>query len=149
MKPQSCKNKGRILQKKVCQSILDAFPDLKEDDVGSCGMGQNGEDIKLSPKARDLIPVSIECKNQEKLNIWDAIDQCEKNTPSGITPVVIFKRNRTETYSVLKWDSLLDLYSNKNAPEEETDERVKRIRTLVTELHELVNNVNTLDSEKM
>ena len=94
----------------------------------------------MSPRARELLPISVECKNQEKLNIWEAIDQCEKNTPSGATPIVIFKRNRSEVYSVLKWDNLLGLYSKKP---EETDERVKRVKTLVAELHELLQNCAT------
>ena len=38
-------------------------------------MGESGEDIQLSPAARKLIPFAFECKNQEKLNIWESLKQ--------------------------------------------------------------------------
>ena len=47
-------------------------------------MGESGEDIKLSPAARKLIPYSFECKNQEKLNIWEALSQAEENAGDTI-----------------------------------------------------------------
>ena len=40
-------------------------------------MGDSGEDILLSPAARKLFPFSVECKNQEKLNIWSSLEQAE------------------------------------------------------------------------
>ena len=75
-------------------------------------MGASGEDILLSPAARKLFPFSVECKAQEKLNIWSALEQAEENS-SGHTPLLIFKRNRTKTYAVLEFDKLLELLSDK------------------------------------
>ena len=80
MKPQSCKNKGRILQKKIVESLYKAFPQLTEGDLRSTSMGASGEDIQISPAARLLIPFSIEAKNQEKVNIWSAYSQCLSNS---------------------------------------------------------------------
>ena len=71
-------------------------------------MGDSGEDIQLSPAARKLIPYSIECKNQEKLNIWGALEQAEKNSGDS-KPVLIFKRNRSKTYVVLEIEDFIDL----------------------------------------
>ena len=71
-------------------------------------MGDSGEDILLSPAARRLFPFSVECKNQEKLNIWSALEQREDNSNNHI-PLVVFKRNRSKTYAVLEFDSLLKL----------------------------------------
>jgi hypothetical protein len=71
-------------------------------------MGDSGEDILLSPAARRLFPFSVECKNQEKLNIWGALEQAEENSGNH-TPLVIFKRNRSKTYTVLEFDKLLEL----------------------------------------
>ena len=71
-------------------------------------MGESSEDIKLSPAARKLIPYSFECKNREKLNIWDSLKQAEEN--SGVsTPVLIFKRNRSKTYAVLNVEDFIKL----------------------------------------
>ena len=52
------------------------FNNLSQDDISCAIMGESGVDIKLSPKARKLIPYSIECKNKEtdeiiKLNYWE------------------------------------------------------------------------------
>jgi hypothetical protein len=102
------KNKGKRLQNKVRDILLEAFQDLEQDDIRSAIMGESGEDIKLSPAARKLIPYSIECKNQEKLNIWEALSQAEEN--SGVsTPVLIFKRNRSKTYAVLPIEEFINL----------------------------------------
>tara|TARA_R110000765_G_scaffold136938_1_gene236334 strand:+ start:316 stop:657 length:342 start_codon:yes stop_codon:yes gene_type:complete len=108
MKPQSAKAKGRNLQKNVRDLILEKFNQLEEDDVRSTSMGASGEDLLLSPAARKLFPFSVECKNQESLNIWSAIEQAENNSGNH-TPLVIFKRNRTKTYAVLEFDKLLKL----------------------------------------
>ena len=108
MKPRSAKNKGKRLQNKVRDLILEKFNILEEDDVRSITMGDSGEDILLSPAARRLFPFSVECKNQEKLNIWGALEQADGNSGDH-APLVIFKRNRTKTYAVLEFDKLLKL----------------------------------------
>ena len=108
MKPRSAKNKGKRLQNKIRDLILEKFDSLEPDDVRSITMGDSGEDILLSPAARRLFPFSVECKNQEKLNIWGALEQAEDNSGNH-TPLVIFKRNRAKTYAVLEFDRLLEL----------------------------------------
>ena len=108
MKLRSAKNKGKRLQNKVRDIILEKFDSLEPDDVRSITMGDSGEDILLSPAARRLFPFSVECKNQEKLNIWEALDQAEGNSGKH-TPLVIFKRNRSKTYAVLEFKELLKL----------------------------------------
>ena len=108
MKSRSAKNKGKRLQNNFRDLLLETFNQLEPDDIRSAIMGESGEDIKLSPAARRLIPYSFECKNQEKLNIWSSLEQAENN--SGVhTPLLIFKRNRTKTYAVLEFDKLLEL----------------------------------------
>ena len=108
MKPRSAKNKGKRLQNKIRDLILEKFDSLEPDDVRSITMGDSGEDILLSPVARRLFPFSVECKNQEKLSIWSALEQAEENSGDHV-PLVIFKRNRTKTYAVLEFDKLLEL----------------------------------------
>ena len=108
MKPRSAKNKGKRLQNKVRDLILEKFNSLESDDVRSITMGESGEDILLSPAARKLFPFSVECKNQAKLNIWKSLEQSETNSGKH-TPIVIFKRNRTKTYVALEFKKLLEL----------------------------------------
>ena len=113
MKSRSAKNKGKRLQNKIRDLILEKFSTLENDDVRSITMGDSGEDILLSPAARKLFPFSVECKNQEKLNIWSALDQAEQNSGEH-TPLVIFKRNRSKTYAVLQIEKLLELLDESN-----------------------------------
>ena len=108
MKPRSAKNKGKRLQNKIRDLILEKFDILEPDDVRSITMGDSGEDILLSPAARKLFPFSTECKNQEKLNIWSSLEQAETNSGNHI-PIVIFKRNRSKTYVALEFEKLLEL----------------------------------------
>lgn len=109
MRPQSAKSKGRRLQQKVADSILKAFPHLKADDCFSTSMGAQGEDIRMSPLTRESVPLSIECKCQEKLNVWSCLEQANSNCPPNASPCLVFSRNRAPTYAVVQWPFLLEL----------------------------------------
>ena len=109
MKPQSAKAKGRRLQQLVAAALLEAFPALAEDDVRSTPMGAPGEDVRLSPTARELVPFAFECKNAERVNVWDAIRQCACNTPVGCTPVVVIKKNAAPPYALLPFADFVRL----------------------------------------
>ena len=108
MKTSSAKAKGRRLQQKVRDLLLETFTELEPDDIRSTSMGVSGEDLQLSPAARKLIPFAIECKNQEKLNVWDSLKQAEENS-GDYSPVLIFKRNRSKTYAVLEIEKFIEL----------------------------------------
>ena len=109
MKTRSGKAKGRRLQNKIRDVLLEHFSDkLEPDDIRSQIMGMSGEDIVLSPAARKLIPYSFECKNQEKLNIWSSLEQAEENS-GDYPPVLIFKRNRSKTYVTIELEEFLKL----------------------------------------
>jgi len=63
-------------------------------------MGASGEDVLLSPKARAIFPYSVECKNQERLNLWKAWEQAEANAGSH-EPLLIVKRNQRKPLAVM------------------------------------------------
>ena len=113
MKTSSAKAKGRRLQQEVRALLVEAFHQLLPDDIRSTGMGQSGEDLQMSPLARQHIPFSFECKNQEKLNIWSAIKQAEANN-GGYDPAVVFKRNRTKPYVAIPLETFVDLIKKAN-----------------------------------
>ena len=87
-------------------------PYLHEDDIKSQTMGMTGEDIILSPAARKLIPFSFECKNVERLQMWQAIDQCETNKPDYSAPAVVFKKNNKEPYVAIPFSVFCDMLQN-------------------------------------
>ena len=111
IKPRSSKSKGRRLQQFVKDSILKAWDRLQPGDVRSTAMGQSGVDIQLSPYAKSLIPLAIETKNVEKLNVWAAIDQAKANAQKeGLVEAVIISRNNLpEPYAILPWKFVLIL----------------------------------------
>ena len=113
MKTRSAKAKGRRLQNKIRDLLLEEFKELEPDDIRTAIMGETGEDIKLSPAARRKIPYSFECKNQEKLNIWESLKQAEENS-GDYDPVLIFKRNRSKTYAVINIEKFIELINENN-----------------------------------
>ena len=115
MKSRSAKNKGKRLQNSIRDLLLETFRQLEPDDIRSAIMGESGEDIKLSPAARKLIPYSFECKNQEKLNLWDSLSQAEENA-GNYDPVLIFKRNRSKTYAVINIEKFIELINENSKP---------------------------------
>jgi hypothetical protein len=109
MKPRSAKAKGRKLQNNVRDLIQEHFPQLHPDDVVSTQMGGSGVDIQLSPAARKVFPYSIECKNTEKLNIWEALKQAETNVKDGTQAALFFKRNHSKTYVAIEAEHFFEL----------------------------------------
>ena len=112
MKTRSAKAKGRRLQNKIRDLLLEEFKELEPDDIRTAIMGETGEDIKLSPAARKKIPYSFECKNQEKINIWESLKQAEENS-GDYSPILIFKRNRSKTYVTIELEEFIKLINVK------------------------------------
>ena len=99
MKTQSRKAQGRRLQQKFMQLLIEDL-DIDPEDIESRSMGAGGEDLIMSKAARNKFPFSIECKNQERMNIWSAWDQAVNNR--GIyEPLVVIKKNGVNPLVVL------------------------------------------------
>lgn len=119
MNPKSVKAKGRLLQNLVRDKLRVAHNlCLVDDDIKSQTMGMTGEDIVLSPKARKYIPYSFECKNQERIQLWKAIEQAEANKKDDCNIAVVIKRNRTKPYVVIDLDHFVDLIVGDGLKEE-------------------------------
>ena len=108
IKPRSAKNKGMRFQKYIVEEILKTYPTLTMNDIRSTPASVTGSDVWLSEAALKLFPYSVECKCVEKLNIWSALKQAESANREQ-TPLLIFKRNRTETFCCLKFEDFLNL----------------------------------------
>ena len=111
---RSSKAKGRRLQNFVRDMLREIYlPELHEDDIKSQTMGMTGEDIVLSPAAREICPFSFECKNVERLQMWRAIEQCETNRPDHSTSAVVFKKNGKEPYIAIPFQIFCDILQHK------------------------------------
>lgn len=81
--------------------------EIDPEDIESRSMGAGGEDLIMSKAARNKFPYSVECKNQERLNIWTAWEQANNNR--GIyEPIVVIKRNGTAPLVVLDAENFLE-----------------------------------------
>lgn len=87
------------MQQQIRDLILNIFTELEPDDVRSTAMGQNGEDIQLSPKARQFLPFQIECKNKKEVAVINWLKQA--GTHGNHIPIVIAKQNHSEPVVVI------------------------------------------------
>ena len=94
MKTQSAKAKGRRLQQWFRALLIEKL-DIHPEDIESRSMGAGGEDLIMARAAREKFPYSIECKNQESVNLWKSYEQAQENS-KDYEPVVILKRNNTK-----------------------------------------------------
>jgi hypothetical protein len=115
IKLSSSKAKGRNLQQSVRDTILENFPELEPDDCKSTGMGQSGEDVQLSPSARKLLPVSIECKARKSIVIYSWYHQAKTNCKAGLEPVLVVKVDRKRPLVCVDAEYFFKVMAERNA----------------------------------
>lgn len=82
--------------------------DIHPDDIKTAVMGESGEDIKMARAAREKFPFSLECKNVEKLNVWQAYEQACENS-GDYEPLVVMKKNRKKPLVVMDAEAFINL----------------------------------------
>jgi len=110
MKTQSAKAKGRRFQQWVRDKLIEVL-DIHPEDIESRSMGAGGEDLIMARAARETFPYSIECKNQEKINLWESYKQATENS-GKYEPVVFIKRNNHKPLVVVDADYFINLHKN-------------------------------------
>ena len=89
-----CKAKGRRLQQWFRDLLIEEL-EIHPEDIESRSMGAGGEDLIMARAAREKFPYSIECKNQESVNLWKSYEQAQENS-KDYEPVVVLKRNNSK-----------------------------------------------------
>lgn len=112
MKSQSAKGKGRKGQQEIRDLILSVFSDLVPDDVRSTSMGAQGEDLLLSPKARECLPFSIEVKRRAKIAALRYMDQAKGHGP--YKPLCFLREDHDQWYAIIRARDLLDILKGLN-----------------------------------
>lgn len=74
-------------------------------------MGAGGEDVVMARAAREKFPFSIECKNVERLNVWDAYDQAIANS-GDYEPLLVMKKNRKKPLVVMDAEAFIRLFKS-------------------------------------
>jgi len=112
MKTSSAKAKGRKLQQWFRDCLIDVL-EIHEEDIESRSMGAGGEDLIMARAAREKFPYSVECKNQEKINIWESYKQADSNS-KVYEPVVVLKRNNHKPLVLVDAEYFVNLHKEKN-----------------------------------
>ena len=112
MKPQSAKAKGRRLQQQFRELLIEELG-IQPEDIESRSMGAGGEDLIMARAAREKFPYSIECKNVEKLNVWEAYKQAEENS-KDYEPVVVMKKKNHKTLVVIDEEHFVKIHKYSN-----------------------------------
>jgi len=109
MRPQSAKAKGRRLQQQFRQLLIETLG-IHPEDIENRSMGAGGEDLIMARAAREKFPYSIECKNQESVNIWKSYEQAQENS-GNYEPIVVLKRNNTKPLVLVDADYFVKLHN--------------------------------------
>ena len=110
MKTQSAKAKGRRLQQWFRDLLIEKL-NIHPEDIESRSMGAGGEDLIMARAAREKFPYSVECKNQEKINLWESYNQAQQNSKNH-EPVVILKRNNSKPLILVDAEYFVKLHQN-------------------------------------
>ena len=110
MKTQSAKSKGRRLQQWIRDLLIEKLK-IHPEDIESRSMGAGGEDLIMARAARKSFPYSVECKNQEKINIWEAYKQAEDNS-KDYEPIVVLKRNNQKPLILVDAEYFVNLHNS-------------------------------------
>ena len=112
MKTQSAKAKGRRLQQWVRDLLIEEL-EIHPEDVESRSMGAGGEELIMARAAREKFPYSIECKNKEKVNIWESYSQAVENS-KDYEPIVVVKRNKHKPLVLVDAEYFIGLHKDED-----------------------------------
>jgi hypothetical protein len=105
MKAGGQKKKGSRLELKVARAIRSSGLDDKAMRMPLSGASWSlPSDIYLSK-----LPLSIECKNQEKLRLWDWWDQCRNQRIGNRIPVLAISSNNRPILMAVDLDDFINL----------------------------------------
>lgn len=116
--PKSRIQKGKNLENYVCEQLISKGLDLRARRAYGSGNGNGCKaDIDTSTVILGL-PMGIECKHMDKLNVPDAWRQTCKLVSLGFEPVLVIKQTADDygdTKAVIYLDTLLEMLKKLSA----------------------------------
>lgn len=91
------KRKGSAAERELA-ALLSPFGEAIRHDQRYTG-GKGNPDIEFLHRGKRY---HVECKRVERLNIYCAISQAERDAVEGFTPVVVHRRNRGQWYITMR-----------------------------------------------
>ncbi len=80
-----------------------------------CRRGQQYSGANGDADVVGLSGVHIECKRMERLNLYDAMAQSERDAREGEIPAVFHRKNNRQWLVTLKLDDFMNLYGARKA----------------------------------
>jgi Holliday junction resolvase len=99
--------KGKRFELKIAKDLAKKFDSNIRRTPNSGGLSIKGD---IMTTTGILSEYSWECKNQEKLNIWKALEQSQGDARGTLKiPLVVFTKNFENDYVALKYDDFVNL----------------------------------------
>lgn len=117
MRTSSCKAKGRRLQQRVRDALraIGAKHGLVDDDIHSTSMGVSGVDILLSPAAKRVFNLAVECKQVEKLQVVPTfLEHYGKYASDASLKILVHGKNRAEPLVTMQFEDFIQLLDKGN-----------------------------------
>ena len=96
------KNKGKKGENELAHKLKEYGYDAKR------SVQYNGKDGQAD--VIGLPHIHIECKRQEKLNIYDAIAQAKRDAKNDDKPAVFHRKNRCNWLVTMELDKFMEIY---------------------------------------
>ncbi len=102
----NAQQKGKRFELQIAKLLNEKFGANVKRTPNSGGLSIKGD---IMDTQGILSEFHFELKNQEKLNIWKALQQARNDKRIGKIPLVIFTKNHEKDYAALELDDLLNL----------------------------------------
>lgn len=109
----SAKDKGRRLQKWVCDQIsqVTGIEWGKDCAIESRPMGQSGCDVRMEKAVLERFPFSVECKSCESWSVHAWVKQAKDNQLRGTDWLLVAKRNHDKPVVIMDAEAFFTIYS--------------------------------------
>lgn len=98
------KEKGSRLERKVASALRSSGLDPK-----AMRMPLSGASWSLPSDIYTSLPISIECKNTEKIRLWEFWDQCRNQKIGNRMPVLAISSNNRPILMAVDLDDFINL----------------------------------------
>ena len=106
--PINANQKGKRFERDVAKMLNNKFENSHvKRTPNSGGLSIKGDIICIDDNSI-ISEFSIECKNQEKLNIWKALEQSRNDSGYRI-PLVVFTKNHEKDYVALEFEDFMNI----------------------------------------
>lgn len=112
------KLKGKATQDQVERLIKDKMPEIAND-ISTAAMSSHGEDIILTAQAREKLPYSIECKQDERgfSKVYRAFQQAQNQATAlaserHVQPIVVIQQGDQRPLVAMDLEHWTDLVMN-------------------------------------